>query len=341
MTTFQAAQMNDLAVLVDHNAPKQIEGSTHPTVIAANRMLEETGVTETMSSSGIDLEDWAEAVCRYAGAASFAHRHRLPVTTTLGETGRLIDLRAHRTRAELFAERHATLISAPRSTRYATAPSFLRHAARKIVICRNDAEASGFASYPTLDEGMAIASTWGAEELCWKQATGPDKAYPVAFIANNRRLPPDIGLNAYSAGGLSMLQERVEMTFETRYFVVDREIVSGAGAVEAHTPFDRRPETTIGATHAIFERRRNVGPAAFDGGVARRLDDAAPAIAREIAFDLGVNDFTLDLFVNGATDEIGVVETNPITASGFYANAGFSIFSKLGKALLRSALATV
>ena len=337
-----------IAVLIDRNPPPIIRETQHPTALEANALLAEAGVQKTAAygeEGASDLEDWAEAVCRYAAATRFARAHGLKTTTDVDQTGTLLDLRAFATRVELHQPKD-NVIGAARSTPYALTQAFATHAQRPFLICRNDSDTD--LPYPTLSDGMKTAQGWRvsrsypAEELVWKQVTGPDKAYPVVYIANNGEMPSDLGFQAYGAGGLSMLQARVPMGYEARFFVVDGTVVSGAGAIEHFTPFDRQRQSIHGVTHPVFEGKRNSPdyPLILPS-MADVLDKAAARITPDFIRDLGVKDFALDLFMNTATAQIGVVEVNPVNASGFYANDGVAVYTRLAETLLARAGAAV
>lgn len=63
--------------------------------------------------------------------------------------------------------------------------------------------------------------------------------------------------------------------------------------------------------------------------------DMIEAIAADFVRDLTIQDFALDLYMNLATAKIGVVEVNPINGSGFYANDGVEVYTRLAEALLK------
>jgi hypothetical protein len=327
-----------LAVLVDAETPPLAGGSVLESlerrVAAANALLAAAGVVQETSVDHLDLEDWAEAACRYAYAARFAKKREFALISEIASVNsKTIDLRAFTTREESFFGAPANLIAAARSTPYATTDTYARHAGRRFVVCRNDEEDDRLAAYPTLSEGIGMAREWPSSQLAWKQIDGRPKAYPIAFMPNDGSLSRSVGFNAYAAGGRSLLQERVKMTFETRFFVIDGEVISGAGAVERRTPFERDDKTTTGLVDHMFECVRNSGRERAFPTLAADLEAAARTIAPEFAADFGFGDFVLDLFINGETGDIGVIETNPISASGFYANDASMIVTKLAEAL--------
>ncbi len=111
-----------------------------------------------------------------------------------------------------------------------------------------------------------------------------------------------------------MTQERVDMNYEYRVFVVDGEPVTGAGCVEVHTPLEN---TTV--FNSAMEKNRN------GGHIEDRLDlsQSYERFARDVVCpsfaEEGFVDYSLDLFQDGKNGELGIIEINPIHPSGMYA----------------------
>lgn len=123
-----------------------------------------------------------------------------------------------------------------------------------------------------------------------------------------------------------LVQDMIPMTHETRYFVVDGVLVSGAGCVEAHTPLDRDPKNVFGVTHAIFEITRNDGQPVYNRRMAEKLEAFATEAAQEIYEESpDMRFFVLD--VAHSKDGPVIVELNPYQNSGLYANDPDAIFA--------------
>ncbi|MBD2745959.1 ATP-grasp domain-containing protein [Microvirga sp. BT688] len=110
-----------------------------------------------------------------------------------------------------------------------------------------------------------------------------------------------------------LVQEYVEMTYEYRLFVVDGQVVTGAGCIPWKTPLDN----TALYDPAMIEHRGNnkVGGPAMSN---LRLDQYL-AFASEAVDRLGGGSFVLDIaMING---DVGIVELNPMRLGqvGIYA----------------------
>ena len=115
--------------------------------------------------------------------------------------------------------------------------------------------------------------------------------------------------------GTLLLQERVEMTHETRFFVVNGEVVCGAACIEDHTPLEN---TSGEILSPVFETRRNSGAIVTDPAAAEKLLDAARTITTGIvAEDAELTHFVLDLALDPAGQPLAI-ELNPIGSSGLY-----------------------
>lgn len=282
------------------------------------------GVELVDAGADVDFEDWVEDALRTLHLRRAARERGLVVLPTLPASGCAIDCRTHAPRRErLVRAPDVRVVRAPDIIDYAASPAFLANAARRVLRCRNDED--GDPALPSLSDGLAQLRAEGFGDVVWKQTSGAPKSYPLAIIPAGAGIDADIGLAAVHMGGSSLLQERVDMTDETRFFVVDGAVVSGAPCVCEHTPLDRDAL----ARHGALASDSPYAPA-----LAERARDIAEALAAE-----GVRDCVLDLYRNAATGEIGVVELNPINASGLYANDPAAIFPALVDSLLKQAVA--
>ena len=157
---------------------------------------------------------------------------------------------------------------------------------------------------PTLRElHSAIASD---DVLCWTAT--PDAAPMSGFL----------------------IQEWVPMTYEYRFFIVDRCVVTGAGCVEEFTPLNRLGDTfdpqmrayrgngIAANTDSPVEERPNL--------VQRYLDFITP-VAQELPFDMST--VVVDVALDTRTDAPIIVEFNTLPNSGLYASDVHAVYRVL------------
>lgn len=102
-------------------------------------------------------------------------------------------------------------------------------------------------------------------------------------------------------GPCLIVQERVDMIHEYRLFVVDGELVTGAGTVFSHTPDDN----TAPFNPLVSDHPSNDDCVARPELVARYLD-----FARRVIPEMPIKTFSLDVaLIDG---EVGIVELNPL-----------------------------
>lgn len=228
--------------------------------------------------------------------------------------------------------------------RYAEMAAFQRLAGRETLVCDMPGGDPEFAypepsplsgSRPQTSLVEALAAFEG-REVAVKQ-TLPLKAMPIRFLTVEPGKAETAARAVFAEDpyhvlhyegdrNVLMVQDRVVMTHETRFFVVDGVPVSGAGCVEAHTPLDRDPASVVGVTHAVFERGRNDGEVIRDPAAAAILEDFARRAAAELfAENPEMRFFVVDAALNGAGEPI-LVEVNPFQNSGLYANDPEAIF---------------
>lgn len=109
----------------------------------------------------------------------------------------------------------------------------------------------------------------------------------------------------------------VAMTREYRLFVVDGQVISGAGCIEADTPLNMSSTSPFSLR---MERTRGDGQVMTDTqALLRRYVDRATQLAHALKAE-GRGSCVIDLAYLEETDEIVIVELNPITNAGFYAS---------------------
>lgn len=109
----------------------------------------------------------------------------------------------------------------------------------------------------------------------------------------------------------------VAMTREYRLFVVDGQVVSGAGCIEADTPLNMSFTSPFSLR---MERTRGDGQVETDNSaLLRRYVERAGQLAHALRAE-GRGTCVIDLAYLEETDEIVIIELNSITNAGFYAS---------------------
>lgn len=109
----------------------------------------------------------------------------------------------------------------------------------------------------------------------------------------------------------------VSMTREYRLFVVDGEVITGAGCIEADTPLLSSMTSPFSLR---MERLRGDGEVTTDNApLLQRYVGRARSLAEEFAQE-GRRTFVLDLAYLEHSDQIVIVELNPLMNAGFYAS---------------------
>lgn len=114
-------------------------------------------------------------------------------------------------------------------------------------------------------------------------------------------------------GCMSVQQAKI-MTHETRFFVLDGEIVCGAACIESDTP--QMSDGTLLAPR--FEIKRNSGEIVTDEPAAQILLDAARRISQEFSEECpDLKAYVLDLALDETRSPL-MIELNPAAQSGLY-----------------------
>ncbi|MCE6958749.1 ATP-grasp domain-containing protein [Cereibacter sphaeroides] len=130
-----------------------------------------------------------------------------------------------------------------------------------------------------------------------------------------------------------LVQEIVTMTHETRFFVVNGEVVTGAACIEADTPRQHPEVATVLADR--FEILRNSGTIVTSPEAAEKLLGFARKVAAEIAAETpDIPHFVLDACL-GKDGEPLVIEMNPIAESGLYGIDAGRLFTAILEAARR------
>lgn len=210
--------------------------------------------------------------------------------------------------------------------RYASLKAFAKNAGRKIAIA--DMPGGYEDGTHPLEEAVAemrgreimLKQVWPAKSFAVKPYTIPQTPGPHF---GSDMIMEIMGYHMCRFEGdheALLLQDRIDMRYETRFFVVGQKVICGAACIEAHTPFDNRAE---GRLDTVFETRRNCGDRFVSKTVRDRLLAAAKTFVAEIAAEMPVlQDYTIDLAI-GADDAPLIIELNPINAGFYGLNAHF------------------
>lgn len=276
------------------------------------------------TSAEVDYEDWMESSAILAAILAGGHAARirldryLPPIEISGTPSPDMVLG----RVPLSARVFLSLPDEVRAMEYATSDVFRRHAGRRIAVC--DVPGEGGRAERDLYEAI---TRWAGQPVVVKQVQ-PAKAWPLLFAdvpadatADWARgwILDEVGYHFARFEGdrdALLVQDRVDMSCETRFFAVDGRIVSGAACIEAHTPIDR--EEVEGVTATVFERTRNEGYLFRDLSLARDLEAYASAVAQEAAQE-GIGNVVIDVALGPGGKPL-VVEMNPAINAGLYAN---------------------
>jgi len=115
--------------------------------------------------------------------------------------------------------------------------------------------------------------------------------------------------------GSLLVQEKITMTHETRFFVIGHNVICGAACIESDTPQQNEASLMLSDR---FEVARNSGSVIHDAAAASALLAFAEEMTRRIRDEAPeLTNYVIDL----ALDEQGrplIIELNPIAESGLY-----------------------
>jgi hypothetical protein len=123
-------------------------------------------------------------------------------------------------------------------------------------------------------------------------------------------------------------QDRLPLEYEYRLFVVDGEVISGAGCVEEFTPLDRR--ATSGPFDVRVRRLRGHLDQGEPSTLKTRLEIVSPLIrfGRKVAKEHG-GTVVIDVAMDASTGKPVVIELNAMSNSGLYASDPWIVAEKL------------
>ena len=329
-----------------------------------SRIEAATGLDITIDKS-VDYEDWIEPICMLDAAISAGVEIYIlpaiglreaslnPIAIIEGSKCRDI-LIGHRLQSDKIAFRYFDFAWPAAcdnlTNHYAELKTFFRHAGRKMKLADMPGE-----KRPQYRKTTAFGSTlnttylydamvsMGPGGIVVKQVY-PIKALPVRSYSIDEEtreedcqnmFTDDIGYHiAHYEGdvGALLVQEKIAMTHETRFFIINGTVVSGAACIEAHTPQQRAKNIT--GVPATWEVERNSGnfddrPQDEREDTASLLWDFACQVCEEIRQEAPeFHSYVVDVAL-GADGKPLIIEFNPASFSGLYANDTSAIFSAI------------
>jgi hypothetical protein len=127
--------------------------------------------------------------------------------------------------------------------------------------------------------------------------------------------------------GAVFAQDELEVQYEYRIFVVDGEVISGAGCIEEFTPLDCRPRWVFDTRVRRVRGHLNQGepsPVEYDPVLVGRLLKFGQGVAKEHGGTV-----VIDVALDAVADEPVVIELNNISNSGLYASDPWLVAEKL------------
>ena len=126
-------------------------------------------------------------------------------------------------------------------------------------------------------------------------------------------------------------QDLIDLQWEYRLFVVDGEVVSGAGCVEEFTPLDRTPGRPFDTL--VRQYRGHHSPEGKSPAVSNQPWIVAELVSfgRTVAREHG-GTVVIDVAIDAATGQPVVVELNTLPNSGLYASDPWAVARALVQA---------
>jgi hypothetical protein len=301
--------------------------------------LSNTLGAELQTSAEVDYEDWMEPAAMLAGALKAGFAVNILPHTALPEAIANPDFSIPGTDAPNILigrtkSRDASHLKAlgfvwplaenDEANRYGELSTFARHAGRRTQLAHfpgEEARARGMLGQTTPGMDIDDALAQFDETLIIKQVQ-PAKAYPVFKADKQGRSGSSILFDEMDYHvcrfegdqNALLLQDVIDMRFEARIFVINGQVITGAGIVEENTP----QQNQIPVFDPVFETRRNDGSRVFNPELAEKYFHTGQTIAQEILEESGLSTYVLDLALD-ENDNVIVIELNPIAESGLYA----------------------
>lgn len=224
---------------------------------------------------------------------------------------------------------------------YPELKSFRDNAGRKVRLADMPGEPNPATRHSTFQNmpsstALGFAMAQFAEEECFIKQVYPAKKLPLIKITpeedireNESLFFDEVGFHfsRFEGDRASLLvQEKVTMTHETRFFIVGTKVACGAACIEANTP----QVNNIGSyLLPNFETQRNSGVQQTDFMARMILHDFAISMAYQISQEAPqMRNYVLDLAL-GCDQKPLIIELNPIAQSGLYGVSAELLFDAI------------
>ena len=305
-----------------------------------------TGITISTcqdSDDRVDYEDWIEPICLLASAINSGYETRIlkhdsitePLVTIPGKPCPEILLGPIPTSQKSSIDNAGYVW--PRTNdffveRYAELKTFRIHAGRTIILADMPGEKctdlSPFGEGRYVYDHLGEAMLQFHEKPYFIKQVRPAKSLPLINMRIANGLTPNEAISEFvdrvefhiaryeGERNALLLQEKIAMTHETRFFIVDHSVICGAACIEENTP---RKNPFGDKLPPIFEINRNGEDRVRSETVANCLMSAAQQIAQDIKNEEPrMRDYVLDLALDENDNPI-IIECNPLSNSGLYA----------------------
>lgn len=337
-----------LLTIQNFPAPQNKELSPTQEAVKAEILQAWTTYVGPLEGDGGDYEDfWEQAYRLHAAVTSFGadniwlfvpgHRFRQAMHLGTGDLADLATLRHLPVYGSQPRVGHHSTMEGPQAVladRYGHYRAFTDNAGREAHLCGYNVPGSD------LVERLVQMATQGKTNIFLKVTLLKFGIFrftlPAGATADDVRavLREEIDYGMIYLEGrqdMFLVQESVPMFFEYRVFVVNGQAVTGAGAVEEHTPLDNtRPFNTLVREDRAACSDAEDRPTLVNG----LLLPFARIVINQLADEVPeLRNYTLDIAV-GEDSRPLVVELNSMLNSGFYASSPHLVTDALGSGQL-------
>lgn len=296
--------------------------------------------------NSVDYEDWTEPMCLLDAAITrgveIAILPRAPLAEAISRPDLRIDgqscpdiLLGRQMRMDPLALGSAQLAWPPRNdtlaNHYGELAAFHAAAGRKLALADmpGDSDLGCARTLQSHIESRPLGEALGdfAGRRCIVKQVFPGKSLPLIDLdisvtddapAREARFLREVGFHFARFEGdraALLVQDHIHMTHETRFFVIDGQIVCGAACIESHTPLENDDNSLL---RPIFETKRNSSELVTDPEAATLLMHAARTMASAMIDECpALRHFVIDLALDENRHPLAV-ELNPIGNSGLY-----------------------
>ncbi len=310
-------------------------------------ITQRTGIEISIDAS-VDYEDWMEPVCLLEATLRLGLKIKIlpaidlrravlkPIATIEGKPCRDM-LIGRQLRSDpmnfMYFDFGWPSKSGELANHYSELASFRRNAGRKLRLADMPGDREGAGDRKVVFPGGANSTPLGEAMLdfangeCIVKQVYPGKSLPLCTYEvgadtteqdAEQMFFDDVGFHFARFEGdpaALLVQERVQMQHETRFFVINGKVVTAAACIEAHTPQQNRGDLF----DLTFEVDRNKGDIIQSRPIGKKLWNFAKKVVQEIGEEAPeMQHYVIDL-ATGADGDPLVIELNPAAQSGLYA----------------------